>query len=388
MKNKKLDLNENVKSKNIDIDPVDGKKIVLKLSNIIKEFDKNGEKVRAVNNLNLNIKDGEMVCFLGPSGCGKTTTLRMVAGFEIPSSGEITIEGRDVTNIPVNKRGIGFVFQNYALFPHLSVAKNIGYGLENKGLDKTEIKKRVQDSLDLVGLPNIAERYPTELSGGEQQRVALARVLVMEPSLLLMDEPLSNLDAKLRIHMRTEIRHLQQKLGITALYVTHDQAEALTVADKIVVMSRGVVEQVGSPKDIYYNPSCAFVADFIGQANVIRLKLKSCTNDTVTAELIKGVDITARRGQGFKEEAKAGDDAILIARPENIAVKGPEEEGISAKVLSSIFVGSLTEYELLVGDGKIMINASVPAKIDIPIYKEGESVKIVLDKAATLFVGR
>lgn len=385
---KKLDLNENKKWVDIEVDPAYGKKIILKLSNIIKEFDKNGEKVRAVNDLNLNIKDGEMVCFLGPSGCGKTTTLRMVAGFEIPTSGEIKIEGRDVTNIPVNKRGIGFVFQNYALFPHLSVAKNIGYGLENKGMDKNEIKKKVNEALELVGLPNIAERYPTELSGGEQQRVALARVLVMEPSLLLMDEPLSNLDAKLRIHMRTEIRHLQQKLGITALYVTHDQAEALTVADKIVVMSRGVVEQVGSPKDIYYNPSCAFVADFIGQANVIRLKLKSISSDTVTAELIKGVEVTARKGQGFKDDAKPGDDAILIARPENIAVKGPDAEGIKAKVLSSIFVGSLTEYELAIGDENIMINASVPAKIDIPIYNEGDEVRIVLDKAATLFVGR
>lgn len=385
---KKLDLNENEKWVDIEVDPADGKKIILKLSNIIKEFDKNGEKVRAVNDLNLNIKDGEMVCFLGPSGCGKTTTLRMVAGFEIPTSGEIKIEGRDVTNIPVNKRGIGFVFQNYALFPHLSVAKNIGYGLENKGMDKNEIKKKVNEALELVGLPNIAERYPTELSGGEQQRVALARVLVMEPSLLLMDEPLSNLDAKLRIHMRTEIRHLQQKLGITALYVTHDQAEALTVADKIVVMSKGVVEQVGSPKDIYYNPSCAFVADFIGQANVIRLKLKSISSDTVTAELIKGVEVTARKGQGFKDDAKREDDAILIARPENIAVKGPDAEGIKAKVLSSIFVGSLTEYELAIGDENIMINASVPAKIDIPIYNEGDEVRIVLDKAATLFVGR
>ena len=385
---KKLDLNENKKWVDIEVDPADGKKIILKLSNIIKEFDKNGEKVRAVNDLNLNIKDGEMVCFLGPSGCGKTTTLRMVAGFEIPTSGEIKIEGRDVTNIPVNKRGIGFVFQNYALFPHLSVAKNIGYGLENKGMDKNEIKKKVNEALELVGLPNIAERYPTELSGGEQQRVALARVLVMEPSLLLMDEPLSNLDAKLRIHMRTEIRHLQQKLGITALYVTHDQAEALTVADKIVVMSKGVVEQVGSPKDIYYNPSCAFVADFIGQANVIRLKLKSISSDTVTAELIKGVEVTARKGQGFKDDAKRGDVAILIARPENIAVKGPDAEGIKAKVLSSIFVGSLTEYELAIGDENIMINASVPAKIDIPIYNEGDEVRIVLDKAATLFVGR
>lgn len=385
---KKLDLNENKKWLDIEVDPADGKKIILKLSNIIKEFDKNGEKVRAVNDLNLNIKDGEMVCFLGPSGCGKTTTLRMVAGFEIPTSGEIKIEGRDVTNIPVNKRGIGFVFQNYALFPHLSVAKNIGYGLENKGMDKNEIKKKVNEALELVGLPNIAERYPTELSGGEQQRVALARVLVMEPSLLLMDEPLSNLDAKLRIHMRTEIRHLQQKLGITALYVTHDQAEALTVADKIVVMSKGVVEQVGTPKEIYYNPSCSFVADFIGQANVIRLKLKSMSSDTVTAELINSVDVTARKGQGFKDDAKRGDDAILIARPENIAVKGPDAEGIKAKVLSSIFVGSLTEYELAIGDENIMINASVPAKIDIPIYKEGDEVRIVLDKAATLFVGR
>lgn len=371
-----------------DIKTNDDKRVVLKLANIIKEFEKNGEIVRAVNNLNLDILEGEMVCFLGPSGCGKTTTLRMVAGFEIPSSGVITIEGKDVTNIPVSKRDIGFVFQNYALFPHLSVEKNIGYGLENKRVNKAQIKEKVKNALDLVGLPNIASRYPTELSGGEQQRVALARVLVMDPPLLLMDEPLSNLDAKLRIHMRTEIRKLQKKLGITALYVTHDQAEALTVADKIVVMSKGVVEQVGSPKEIYYNPSCAFVADFIGQANILELSVKEDKEGLITADLIEGVEIKARKGDGFNNETKVGDKAYLVARPENITVKDKDSDGIPAKVVSSVFIGSLTEYELSVGEGRWRINASVPAKIDIPIFAEGTDVKINFDKAATLFVGR
>ncbi len=362
--------------------------VVLRLKNVIKEFSKNGVPVRAVDDLNLDIEDGEMVCFLGPSGCGKTTTLRMVAGFEIPSSGAITIKDKDVTNIPVNKRGIGFVFQNYALFPHLSVAKNIAYGLEGKKLDKATIAKKVKDSLALVGLPNVADRYPTELSGGEQQRVALARVLVMEPSLLLMDEPLSNLDAKLRIHMRTEIRHLQKKLGITCLYVTHDQAEALTVADKIVVMSKGVVEQVGSPKEIYYNPSCAFVADFIGQANTLQMPISSYTDETVTCSVLPGYDFEARKGQGFPEDMSKAENANLIIRPENVSVNAPDRDGMPATVASAIFIGSHTEYELMLGENRWRINASVPTKIDTLVFNEGDKVSVSFDKVASLYVGR
>ncbi|MFA6776437.1 MAG: ABC transporter ATP-binding protein, partial [Sphaerochaetaceae bacterium] len=258
---------------------------VLQLHDLVKTFKKNGEEVHAVKSIDISINSGEMVCFLGPSGCGKTTTLRMVAGFETPTSGMITINGNDVTNIPVNKRGIGFVFQNYALFPHLSVANNIAYGLRTQHMDETMIKQKITSSLKLVGLPDIGERYPSELSGGEQQRVALARVIVMEPSLLLMDEPLSNLDAKLRIHMRTEIRHLQKKLGITCLYVTHDQSEALTVADKIVVMSKGEVEQMGTPFEIYHSPKTSFVADFIGQANIIPSTVISSNTQNITAKI-------------------------------------------------------------------------------------------------------
>ena len=220
------------------------KEIALELSNVKKIFEKDGEKLTAVDSTSLKVEKGELVTFLGPSGCGKTTTLRMIAGFERPTSGSITFGGKDMTNVPVNKRGIGFVFQNYALFPHMTIYNNVAYGLKARKETDDVIRGKVRDVLELVGLSGAENKYPNELSGGEQQRVALARVIVMDPALLLMDEPLSNLDAKLRIHMRTEIRRIQKKLGITCLYVTHDQAEALTVSDRIMVMSKGVVEQI------------------------------------------------------------------------------------------------------------------------------------------------
>jgi iron(III) transport system ATP-binding protein len=223
------------------------KKSALELREVTKIFQKGREVVRAVDTVNLTVEQGELVTFLGPSGCGKTTTLRMVAGFELPTGGSITIQGKDMTNTPVNKREIGFVFQNYALFPHMSVFNNVAYGLKSRGEKDAEIRPKVIEALKLVGLQNTENRYPSQLSGGEQQRVALARVIVMEPNLLLMDEPLSNLDAKLRLHMRTEIRKIQKKLGITCLYVTHDQSEALTMADRIVVMNKGKVEQMALP---------------------------------------------------------------------------------------------------------------------------------------------
>jgi iron(III) transport system ATP-binding protein len=360
--------------------------IALQLRNVVKAFTKGGKTVRAVDNVNLDIEEGEMVCFLGPSGCGKTTTLRMVAGFETPTSGVITIKGKDVTNVPVNKRGIGFVFQNYALFPHMSVANNIAYGLKTRHIDPVTIAEKTKEALELVGLPNVAERYPSELSGGEQQRVALARVLVMEPSLLLMDEPLSNLDAKLRIHMRTEIRHLQKKLGITCLYVTHDQSEALTVADKIVVIRKGVVQQVGSPREIYHNPANAFVADFIGQANILPLQVVKADEHTVTVEPAKGHPFTTRKGAGFSGTPDAGTPANLVIRPENIDVLAASSEGIPAKVVSAIFVGSHIEYELSIEGIDKVVNASVPSKPEETVWDEGEAVKLHFDNEAALVV--
>jgi len=362
------------------------KPVSLKITNVTKIFTKGNESNTAVDTMNLEVAPGEMIAFLGPSGCGKTTTLRMVAGFEIPTSGQITVNGTDITNTPVNKRGIGFVFQNYALFPHMTVFENIGYGLKAKHMDPEEITKKVKASLETVGLPGIENRYPNQLSGGEQQRVALARVIVMEPSLLLMDEPLSNLDAKLRIHMRSEIRHLQKKLGITCLYVTHDQSEALTVADKIVVMSKGKIEQIGTPTGIYQNPHSAFVADFIGQANILSAKVVSDVDGKITAEFLPGKNFTAKKGEEVLQK-KAGDMVNLIIRPENIQVEDYNGGAVEAMVTTAIFSGSHTEYELTLQNGQ-KIKASVDYKTGTKIHEEGSKVNVVFDQISALYNDR
>ena len=223
----------------------------------------------AVDSISLTVATGELVAFLGPSGCGKTTTLRMVAGFVEPTGGIVRVQGRDITNLAPNKRDMGMVFQSYALFPHMTVGRNIAFGLHARRIPKSDIAPLVAAALDLVGLAGMDERYPRQLSGGQQQRVALARVLALRPKLLLFDEPLSNLDAKLRMQMRHEIRRLQKEVGITALFVTHDQEEAMTIADRIVVINKGRIEQAGAPAAIYDHPSTRFVADFIGVANLI-----------------------------------------------------------------------------------------------------------------------
>ncbi|MCR5732722.1 MAG: ABC transporter ATP-binding protein [Sphaerochaetaceae bacterium] len=352
--------------------------IALSLKNVTKIFVKDNVQLKAVDNTNIEVQKGELVTFLGPSGCGKTTTLRMVAGFEIPSEGTITFAGKDMTNVPVNQRGIGFVFQNYALFPHMTIYNNVAYGLKARG--EKDFSEKVKNALSLVGLSGTENKYPNELSGGEQQRVALARVIVMDPALLLMDEPLSNLDAKLRIHMRTEIRKLQKKLGITCLYVTHDQAEALTVSDRIVVMSRGKVEQIGSPREVYSNPNSAFVADFIGQANIIKCKVKSIGKGEITATLPTGNEITAKTAQEFKVD----DEAILVARPENIIIEDYTDGDIPATVVNSLFVGNHVEYELKLGD--TIINANVPHKPDMKIFTDGEKVSLVMDLKTLLYL--
>jgi len=373
----------------------------LELKDVIKEFVKDKEKVRAVDDVNLRVEQGEMVVFLGPSGCGKTTTLRMVAGFELPTQGTVTIQGADMTNVPVNKRGIGFVFQNYALFPHMSVDQNVAYGLKSRGEKDESIWPKVKKTLELVGLGAAGHRFPNQLSGGEQQRVALARVLVMEPTLLLMDEPLSNLDAKLRIHMRTEIRKIQKKLGITCLYVTHDQAEALTMADRIVVMNKGKVEQVGTPREIYANPSSLFVADFIGQANTLRLpllrledgdlRIPSASKKEIkyaVAALPSGGEIRAR----VLRPESVGPEIYLVVRPEKVGVldldnrkQGEGEIRIEAKVLSTVFVGRHVEYELSLGSlGSI--SAEQIFDPGTPLFQEGDSVLATIDMTNVIFL--
>ena len=236
--------------------------VSLTLKNITRRYVKDNEEFLAVSNVNLEVKDGEFLTFLGPSGCGKTTTLRMIAGFETPSSGQILLGDQDVTKIPANERGMGFVFQNYALFPHMKIFDNVAYGLKIRNESSDAIKSKVREALSMVGLEKAEHRYPNQLSGGEQQRVALARVLVLRPKVILMDEPLSNLDAKLRLHMRTEIRRIQQELQLTCLYVTHDQKEALTMSDRIMVMNHGKIEQIGTPMKLYDDPAIYGYADF------------------------------------------------------------------------------------------------------------------------------
>jgi len=370
------------------------KKLALNLENVTKTIKKDDGYITAVDAVNLQVEEGEMVTFLGPSGCGKTTTLRMVAGFELPTSGAITIRGLDMTNTPVNKRKIGFVFQNYALFPHMSVYNNVAYGLKSRGEKDKAIKDKVKDALLLVGLKNTENRYPSQLSGGEQQRVALARVIVMEPNLLLMDEPLSNLDAKLRIHMRTEIRKLQKKLGITCLYVTHDQSEALSMADRIVVMNKGKVEQVGTAFEIYSNPQSLFVADFIGQANIIHLQVNAIKDTMLEVATHNGGVFTARcivpdTIDSNVESYEVGKDAALVIRPESITVvpyKGGEAS-FNAKVTSSIFVGSNVEYELTLPTNEI-VKAFIPYTNNMQIFQEEEQVSFIIDPVNALFLPR
>ncbi len=284
----------------------------LELTNIRKEF----TNFTAVEGFNLKVDKGEFVSFLGPSGCGKTTTLRMIAGFEKPSGGQITIEGNDITGVPANKRNIGMVFQSYALFPNLSVANNIGFGLKVKGESASVIKQRVSEMLDLIRMQEFANRYPHQLSGGQQQRVALGRAIAIRPQVLLMDEPLSALDAKIRISLRQEIRAIQRQLGITTIYVTHDQEEALSISDRIVVMSKGRMEQVGSPLDIYNTPETRFVASFVGTLNLLDAKVVDPRGGRIKID-----DQEIEIGQQLLG-AQVGKGVSVAIRPEAISING------------------------------------------------------------------
>ncbi len=262
----------------------------------------------ALKDISLNINEGEFVCFLGPSGCGKTTLLRAIAGLDLQTYGSVEQGGRDISDLPVTQRDFGIVFQSYALFPNLTIEKNIAFGLENAGRSKSEISARVTELLELVGLPDQGKKYPAQLSGGQQQRIALARAIATNPGLLLLDEPLSALDAKVRVHLRHEIKELQRKLGVTTIMVTHDQEEALSMADRIVIMNHGVIEQVGAPTEIYREPANLFVADFIGEMNQIHSTI------TEGGRLSIGEKSFACHQHGFKD----GDRVIAAVRPEDV----------------------------------------------------------------------
>lgn len=318
--------------------------ISLELRGICRTYVKDNETFLAVDNVNLTVSPGEFLTFLGPSGCGKTTTLRMIAGFEIPSSGQIIVDGTDITQVPANKRDMGFVFQNYALFPHMTIFENVAYGLRIRGLSGDELASKVREGLAMVGLGNAEQRYPNQLSGGEQQRVALARVLVLRPKILLMDEPLSNLDAKLRLHMRTEIRRIQQDLRITCLYVTHDQKEALTMSDRIMVMNRGRIEQVGTPMELYEDPATPFVADFIGQANLIPGTLLDAEDGYARFQIGEAV-LKARMGR--QNPPAKGEKALLVVRPENLGFS-KDGGGIAMRIVNRLFEGDRINYEVVI----------------------------------------
>jgi iron(III) transport system ATP-binding protein len=343
----------------------------LTLENITKVFPSRGNvgEVVAVHDVNLEIQKGELVTLLGPSGCGKTTTLRMIAGFEFPSSGRIILDGQEINSLPPHKREMSMVFQSYALFPHLTVFENVAYGLNVQRLSKKTINERVGRVLDLVHLQGYGDRAPGQLSGGQQQRVALARALVMEPKVLLMDEPLSNLDAKLREEMRTEIRRIQKALNITSVYVTHDQIEAMTLSDRIVVMNEGLIEQIGSPVEIYRFPNSRFVANFIGRANFIDGVVLAQKNSKLTVRSL-GESITL---SNIKREFREGDPVTLIVRPEMIQIKkkGGLYQGI---VRQAVYLGDMIEYAVDV-DGVSILGMETDPHVT-ELFPEGEKVTL------------
>ncbi len=304
-------------------------------------------EVRAVDDFSLEVERGELVTLLGPSGCGKTTSLRILAGFELPTSGDVYIEGQKMTYVPPQKRPTSMVFQSYGLFPHMTVFENVAYGLKVRRVPRQEIKKRVAEVLALVGLQGLEDRGVGQLSGGQQQRVALCRAIVVQPKVLLFDEPLSNLDAKLRKGTREQIRRIQKELGITSLYVTHDQAEAMSISDRIAVMNAGRLQQLGTAEEIYARPANHFVADFIGEANFLTAQVLSSEGDKVRIRLLE-VELEIPQGGEFAP----GQQVDVVVRPEAVDLL-PEGEGdTTAEVLFSHYTGSVVLYALRLPDGE------------------------------------
>ena len=310
----------------------------------------------AVDRVSLDIRNGEFISLLGPSGCGKTTTLKLVAGFEMADSGAIQFDALDVSQLPAEKRDIGMVFQNYALFPHLTVAQNLAFGLVMRKTPRAEITRRTAQAMETVQLVGLGERYPRQLSGGQQQRVALARALVIEPRILLLDEPLANLDARLRDEMRDFIRELQRRVGITTIYVTHDQAEALTMSDRVVVMFAGQVAQVGTPRDIYERPVSKAVAEFVGRVNLIQATVLAKSADSCRVRTFLGDVAIAQT-----TSATVGQSVDITLRPEAISLLAAAGESGAARVVGASYGGGLIDYRVEAAPGQTLHVQTFPA---------------------------
>lgn len=349
----------------------------LELNHITKRF----ANFTAVENFNLEVEKGEFVSFLGPSGCGKTTTLRMIAGFETPTSGKIIINGEDVTFRAPNQRKIGMVFQSYALFPNMTVADNIGFGLKVARKPAAEIKERVKEMLLLIHMEEFADRYPYQISGGQQQRVALARAIAIRPTLLLLDEPLSALDAKIRVELRNEIRAIQQKLGITTIYVTHDQEEALSLSDRVVVMNKARMEQVGAPFEIYNFPQTPFVASFVGTLSILNAEVVN------PAQGLLKVDGQEFYGPGGLE-ARPGDILRIALRPEIVSLKetAADMNRMNVQVQTITFLGSVVRVQVKLETSRMFFDLFNNPSLQLP--REGENLTIYFPKSACLVLGK
>ncbi len=374
----------------------------VELKDIVKEFESKGGNVRAVDKVSVQVEDGEFFALLGPSGCGKTTTLRLIAGFEQPTAGHILIRGREMEGIPAYHRPVNTVFQDYALFPHLTVEQNIMFGLQMEGVDKKEARKRAHESLEKVRLPNVGERKPNQLSGGQQQRVALARALVKQPAVLLLDEPLGALDLKLRKNMQFELKALQRDVGITFIYVTHDQEEAITMADRIAVMHDGRMLQVGTPKAIYEHPKTHFVADFIGETNFIPGTLVEQGGDGYgRVRLADGTVIRAQLSEALR--SSAGGAVSVAIRPERIGISTPLNPlkalgggvdiggvtALNAMLADSQYIGTDTRFTLQIADGiELVARLQNVNDLDYAAYRTGQTVKVFWQDASTTVLDR
>lgn len=341
------------------------KKSMIELKSISKEYD----ETKVLDNINLYIRRNEFLTLLGPSGCGKTTTLRIIGGFEQPTEGRVIFEGTDITDVPPYKRQINTVFQRYALFPHMDVFENIAFGLNIKKVSKNEVANRVSEMLKLVNLKGFESRSIQSLSGGQQQRVAIARALVNEPKVLLLDEPLGALDLKLRKEMQTELKNMQKRIGITFIYVTHDQEEALTMSDTIVVMDKGVIQQIGTPTDIYNEPKNAFVAKFIGESNIV--------DGTMHEDLV--VEFAGRVFDCVDKGFEKNENIDVVIRPEDLEITTPENGQLRGHIISVIFKG--VHYEMLVNDGNIdwKIHSTImkPVGTEIGVSVSPENIHVM-----------
>jgi iron(III) transport system ATP-binding protein len=344
----------------------------VRFDGVVKKFG----AVTALKSLDLTIDPGKLVTLLGPSGCGKTTTLRLIAGLEMATSGSIHIGGEDVTHLTATYRKVSMVFQSYALFPHMTVRENVAYGLTVKSMPKREAAEKAEHGLELVGLAGFGDRLPSELSGGQQQRVAVARAIVLEPEVLLLDEPLSNLDAKLRRHVREEIRQIQQRLGLTAVYVTHDQEEAMAVSDRIIVMKNAEIAQEGSPSDLYESPKSAFIADFIGDANLAKCEINATS---------EGMAIVRMADQTYQIPTAGLNTgaAQMVLRPHHLSLAKPDTPGIHGEISYAAYLGKEIQYTVESPLGPLFVISSTVEKP----FKQGDTVSVQLNANLARLVG-